>query len=194
MSFQGTNGTLPKYISKLALWIENVKNKKYAMFKLLTLVEDKPNDEFSEKIICPLSQLKKKLMHYFADVTSCAYCINAFFVDPADLPVGIGEEEELIDISTNEAVKIKRKECGCPIDIWLSMESSYPNLATHAVPQLLIFPSTWRCEQGFSALMSIKSKSWNRLVAPGDDFRCAVSKVIPRIDQLVGKKQLHLSH
>ena len=47
MSFQGTNGTLPDYISKLALWIENVKNKKYAMFKLLTSVEDGPNDEFS---------------------------------------------------------------------------------------------------------------------------------------------------
>ena len=58
MSFQGTNGTLPKYISKLALWIENVKNKKYAMFKLITSVEDKPNDEFSEKTVCHLSQPK----------------------------------------------------------------------------------------------------------------------------------------
>ena len=77
-------------------------------------------------------------MHYFPDVTSCAYCINPFFV----LPEGIVEEEELIDIQTDEAAKIKHKECGCPIYIWLSMESSYPNLATHAVPQLLIFPST----------------------------------------------------
>ena len=131
-------------------------------------------------------------MHYFPDVTSCAYCINPFFVDPADLPVGTGEE--LIDIQTDEAAKIKHKECGCPINIWPSMESSYPNLATHAVPQLLIFPSTWECEQGFSALMGIKSKICNRLAAPGDDFRCAVSKVIPRIDQLVGKKQLHSFH
>ena len=144
MSFQGTNRTLPKYNSKLALWIENVKNKKCAMFKLLTSVEDKPNtcNEFSENIICHLSQLKKELMQYFADVTSCAYCINPFFVDPADLLVGTGEEEELTDIQTDEAAKIKLKECGCPINIWPSMESSHPNLATHAVPQLLIFPST----------------------------------------------------
>ena len=35
--------------------------------------------------------------------------------------------------------------------------------------------------------MSIKSKSWNRLSAPGHDFSFAVSKVISRIDQLVGK-------
>ena len=120
-----------------------MKNKKYAMFKLLTSVEDKPNDEFSKKIVCNLSQLKKELMHYFAGVTSCADCINPFFVDPADLPVGIGEKEELIDIQTDEAAKIKHKESGCSINICLSMESSCPNLATHTVPQLLIFPSTW---------------------------------------------------
>ena len=59
MLFQGTNGTLPKYISKLALWIENVKNKMYAMFKLLTSVEDKPNEEFSEKNCLPSFATKK---------------------------------------------------------------------------------------------------------------------------------------
>ena len=64
------------------------------------------------------------------------------------------------------------------------MESSDPNLATHAVPQLLIF----RQHGGSRLLMSIKSKIRNRLAAPGDDFRCAVSNVIPRIDQLVEKK------
>ena len=126
-------------------------------------------------------------MHYFPDVTSCAYCINPFFLDPADLPVGTGEEEELIDIHTDEAAKIKHKEYGCPINIGLSIELSYPNVGTHAVPQLLNFLSTWECKQGFSALMSIKSKSSNRFAAPGDDFRCAVSKVIPRIDQRVEK-------
>ena len=46
-------------------------------------------------------------MQYFADVASCAYYINPFFVDPADLPVGTGEEEELMDIQTDEAAKIK---------------------------------------------------------------------------------------
>ena len=131
---------------------------------------------------------KKELTYYFPDVTSCAYSINLFFVDPADLPVGTEEQEELIDIHTDEAAKIKHKECSYPINFSLSIESSYPNLANHAVPQLLIFPSKWECEQGFSALMSIKSKSWNRLATPGYDFRFAVSKVIPQIDQLVEKK------
>ena len=74
------------------------------------------------------------------------------------------------------------------------MGSTYPTLARNVVRQLLIFPSTWECEQGFSALMAIKSKSRNRLTEPKHDFRCAVSKVAPRIDQLVQKKHLHLSY
>ena len=81
-------------------------------------------------------------MHNFPSVTSCTYFINLSFVDPADLRVGTGEQEELIDIYTDEAAKIKHKECGCSTNFWLSMESSQPNLVTHAVPQLLVFPST----------------------------------------------------
>ena len=69
------------------------------------------------------------------------------------------------------------------------MASSYPKLASHATPQLLIFPSSWECKQGFSILMYIKSKSRNRLSAFGHDVRCATSKVKPRIDQLVKDKQ-----
>ena len=49
------------------------------------------------------------------------------------------------------------------------------------------FPSTWECKQGFLALMTIKSKSRNCLGMPEHDFRCAVSKVVPCIDQLVEK-------
>ena len=67
-------------------------------------------------------------------------------------------------------------------------------LAFYAVPQLLIFPSAWECEQEFSILMNIKSKNQNRLSAPGHDFRCAVSKVTPCIDQLVKDKQKQKSY
>ena len=133
-----------------------------------------------------------ELMHYFPDHISCTYSINPFFVDPADLPVGTEKQEELIDIQTDEAAKTKHNECACPINFWLSMESSYPNPTTHVVPQLLIFLSTWECKQGFSALMSIKSKIRNRLAAPGHDFRCALSKAAPRTDQLAGKSNYFL--
>lgn len=161
------------------------------MFELLTTLEIEPNDKFSQEIVHHLLVLKTELKHYFPGVT-CAYITNPFSIDPADLPVGTGEQEALIDIQSDETAKAKHKEC-CPINFWVSMASSYPTLAHRAVPQLLIFPSTWECEQGFSVMLNIKSKSRNRLAAPGHDFRCAVSKVMPRIDQLV-EKQFHSSH
>ena len=95
-------------------------------------------------------------MHNFPSITSCTYSINLFFVDPADLLVGTGEQEELIEIYTDETAKIKHKECSCSINFWLSIESSYPN---HAAPQLLIFPSTSECKQGFLAFNEHKIKN-----------------------------------
>ena len=124
-----------------------------------------------------------ELLHYFPDLVSCTYALNPFCIDPALLPVGTGEEEKIIDIQVDDTAKSKLNEC-TPIDFWLIMGSTYPTLAGNAVRQLLIFPSTWECEQGFSALMAIKSKSRNRLIEPRHDFRCAVSKVAPRIDSL----------
>ena len=89
---------------------------------------------------------------------SCPYVSNAFFVDSSILPVGTGEQEEIIDIQSDEAAKIKHKDCS-PINFWLTMSSTYPTLAQKAIPQLLVFSSTWKCEQGFSVMMNIKSKS-----------------------------------
>ena len=103
------------------------------MCKCLTSVEKNPDGGISKEIIGHLSQLKTELLNYFLDVACCAYSINPFFIDPADVPVGTREQEELIDIQTDEIAKIKHKEC-CPINFWLSMASSYLNLACPMFP------------------------------------------------------------
>ena len=116
------------------------------------------------------------MQHYFPDATSCAYITDPFSVDLADLLVGTGEQEELIDMQEDQTAKKQRKECSA-INFWLSMASSYPTLASHAVPQLLIFPSIWECEQGFSILMNIKSKNRNQLSAPGQTLDALLAKL-----------------
>ena len=120
-------------------------------------------------------------MHYFPDLVCCTYVVNPFCADPTFLPVGTGKQEEIIDIQVDNTAKAKQMEY-FSIDFWLIMGSTYPTLAKNAIPQLLVFPSTWECEQGFSGLMAIKSKSRNCLTEPGHDFRCAVSNFKPRID------------
>ena len=58
-----------------------------------------------------------------------------------------------------------------------------------------VFPSTWECEQRFLATVWwLWNQSQNRLSAPEHDCWCAVSEMIPRIDQLVEKRELHPPH
>ena len=104
LSFQGPNLTATEFISKLRalirkldLWAENVNHQSYGMFKCLTSDEKNPDDGISEEIISHLSQLKTELLNYFPDIACCAYSINPFYIDPADMLVGTGEQE-LIDI------------------------------------------------------------------------------------------------
>ena len=97
------------------------------------------------------------------------------------------------DIQGDETAKPKLKECSF-IDFWLSKDSTYPILTRNPIPLLLVFPSTRECEKRFSVLMTIKSKTWNRLNEPGHDFQCAVSKVVSRTDLVMEKKHLHVSH
>ena len=192
--FQKSNSNIAAFISKLEaftrkldFWTKNVESKQFGMFQLLTTLSVEPNDQLSQEIHDHLKLLRMELLYYFPDFVSCTYAVNPFCSDPALLPVGTGEQEEIIDIQVDDTAKSKLNECSL-IDFWLIMGSTYPTLARNAVRQLLIFPSTWECEQGFSALMAIKSKSRNRITEPKHDFRCAVNKVAPRIDQLVQKK------
>ena len=200
LSFQGSNSNIAVFISKLEaftrkldFWTKNVESKQFGMFQLLTTLSVEPNDQLSQEIHDHLKLLRMELLHYFPDLVTWTYAVNPFCIDPALLSVGTGEQEEIIDIQVDDTAKSKLNEYSL-IDFWLIMGSTYPTLARNAARQSLIFPSTWECEQGFSALMPIKSKSRNRITEPKHHFRCAVSKVAPRIDQLVQKKQLHLSH
>ena len=70
-----------------------MENKRYGMFKFLSALEVEISDDFFREIIQHLSLLTVELQHYFPDATSCAYITDPFSVDPADLPVGTGEQE-----------------------------------------------------------------------------------------------------
>ena len=163
------------------------------MFKNLSSLQYQHSEKLFQEICCHLKLLKTELMHYFPNIDISPCVSNPFFVNSSVLSVGTGEQEEIIDIQSDEVARIKHKEC-FPINFWLSMSSTYPTLAQKAIPQLLVFPSTWECEQGFSAMMNIKSKSRNCLTSTSHDFRCAVSTVTPRINQLVQEKQMQPSH
>ena len=144
-------------------------------------------DDFHREIIQYLSLLTAELQHYFPGTTSCPVPIHhRSFLNGPSRPTFRYRGTRGTDrhVEGSDSKKKQREECSA-INFWLSMASSYATPASNTVPQLLIFPSTWECEQEFSVLMNINSKNQNRLSALGHDFRCTISKVMPRIDQLV---------
>ena len=70
--------------------------------------------------------------------------------------------DELIDLQCDEGVQEKFKNYKMAT-LGLNVSPSYMALAKNEIPQLLIFPITWECKQGFST-STIKSKTRNRLV------------------------------
>ena len=124
LSFQGSNSNIAVFVSKLEaftrkldFWTKNVESKQFGMFQLLTTLSVEPNDQLSQEIHDHLKLLRMELLHYFPDLVSCTYAVNPFCIDPALLPVGTGEQEEIIDIQVDDTAKAKLKECSL-IDFW----------------------------------------------------------------------------
>ncbi|GBP11288.1 Protein ZBED8 [Eumeta japonica] len=101
-------------------------------------------------------------------------------------------KDDLIDMRSKEVLKaeFQAKDLG---DFWGSLSQAYPLLVKRAMSILIPFATTYLCEAGFSILMSIKTKSRNRLNV-ADDMRLALSKTVPQINVLIEAKQQHPSH
>lgn len=101
-------------------------------------------------------------------------------------------KDDLVDIRSKEVLKAEfhAKDLG---EFWCSLIQAYPLLVKRAMSVLIPFATTYLCEAGFSVLVSIKTKSRNRLNV-ADDMRLALSKTIPQFNVLIEAKQQHPSH
>jgi len=48
-------------------------------------------------------------------------------------------------------------------DFWLKVSDIYPDVGKEALIKLLLFPSTYLCECGFSTLLHVETKNRNQL-------------------------------
>ena len=70
-------------------------------------------------------------------------------------------EEQLFDLSEDTLLKMDFNNKKL-IQFWLSAENSYPILSIEALKVLLPFSTSYQCEIGFSAMVSIKNKFQNK--------------------------------
>ena len=82
------------------------------MFENVASLAGEPSIAFGQEIIKHLLLLKDEIKQYFfndGDTQAYTYIRNPFTVKPSDLPVGTGEQEELIDLQCDERAQEKYK-------------------------------------------------------------------------------------
>lgn len=142
-----------------------------------------------------LNMLEDELSSYFPNLPDTPFALARSPVTVKFEDVPETAQEEFIKLINSDAAR--NDFSSMPVTkFWIKCLQSYPVLSEtvlHLLLLLLPFPTTYLCKTGFSSLLVIKSKYRSRLVAE-DDLRCAVTKTVPRISDLVRKKQPQPSH
>ena len=95
-------------------------------------------------------------------------------------------KDDLIELHTNRVLEIQFESKTLQQNWCLAMDM-FPKLYEKALCVLIPFVTIHLCESGFSALLSIKTKSKNRLSAQAD-MQVAISNKVPRFEKLLSNK------
>ncbi len=205
---QGRNHTMvdigEKIVSfkkKIALWREKLARGKTAAFPELSAVLEDSSEislvDIKNIFEDHLKNLQEEMDRYFpenVDLKKHSWIRNVFSVNVSEVGEDIpGFQEELIDLQENQVQKQHFENLQYS-KFWTQLKDK-PILTREAEKALLPFPTTYLCEQGFSSLVTIKTKARNRL-DPQHDLRCALTiNIKPNLEDLTHKmKQFHGSH
>ena len=100
---------------------------------------------------------------------------NPFVVNVQSLPDSI--QEEFLDLVNNSFAKDAFEKFTLT-KFWTKMNLTYPVVSDIVLNSLLMFPSTYLCEQGFSTLLNMKNKHQSRLNVE-HDLRVCLSNTTP---------------
>ena len=104
---------LTAFTRKLNLWIKNIENRQFGMFENVKSLGGELSIAFVQETTKHHLLLKDEIKHYFCndgDAQAYTYTGNTFTAKPDGIPVGTGEQEELIDLQCDEAAQQKFKD------------------------------------------------------------------------------------
>ncbi|CAM1323965.1 ZBED8 (predicted) [Pycnogonum litorale] len=205
VSLQGKNINILKcceklnaFKEKLPLWCRRVKRGNLSNFPTLEeMVDDNESviPSVCEEIVAHLEILSKSFDGYFAAgklETSEEWIMNPYSFNLDNMSDDGELKEDLIELCTNRVLEMQF-ESKTLEEYWCLAMDMFPRLCEKALGVLIPFATTYLSESGFSTLLSIKTKSRNRLNAQAD-MRIAISNIVPRFEKLITKKQEHKSH
>ncbi|KFM67243.1 SCAN domain-containing protein 3, partial [Stegodyphus mimosarum] len=153
-----TKNSIAAFVSKLLLYKRNIGRREFHTFPCLSAVSFKHDDLL---VYCQhLENLYNDFKERFEDILNMD--IPDWVLDPFSNVNTAGPsqlEEELIELTTNEELKIKFKNGYQEFWLQKSISQLYPRLWSIVQRFLLAFPSSYLAERGFSAVATLSSQS-----------------------------------
>ena len=120
------------------------------------------------------------------------WIINPYFFNLDYMTNDEKLKDDLIELRTNHVSKMQFQSKNLEQHWSLAMDM-FPKLCEKALSVLIPFSTTYLCQSGFNALLSIKTKYRNHLSAQ-IDMRVAISNKVPRFEKLLSNKQKQKSY
>lgn len=183
---------------KLQLWCRRVRRGNLSNFSSLEEMVDKNEcliPSVSNEILDHLEILSKSLDGYFKGgelEISKTWIINPYSFNLDNMSDDDKLKDDILELRTNRILAMQF-ESDTLEKYWCSTMKMFPKLSEIALSVLIPFATTYLCESGFSALVSIKTKFRNRLDVQSD-MRIAISSRVPRFENILLNKQEQKSH
>ncbi|XP_060855696.1 protein FAM200A-like [Metopolophium dirhodum] len=168
------------FLRKLQLYQRRIDVEDISMFPELTMVLDERNEKcsFTDQIALHLLSVVDSIGKYFPDLKNRQ--VNAWVLRPFSVDENVFPDTE---IETKSQFLGLREDNTQKIDFyntllatfWRKIGGEYPLLSEKALKILIPFSTTYRCESGFSTMVTMKTKARNRLNLE-HDLRCALAE------------------
>nr|XP_042895582.1 SCAN domain-containing protein 3-like [Parasteatoda tepidariorum] len=179
-----TKNVVAAFVAKLLLHKKNIGRREFHNFPNLSVSCN--NDDLL--VYCQhLENLHSDFIERFQDILKLE--IPDWVLDPfsnVNIAISPQLEEELIELTTNEEIKIKYKNGYQQFWLQKSIPQLYPGLWSIVERFLIAFPSSYLCERGFSAVKTLQTKR--------GDLRLSLGKIEPDINKLIKYHQIHPAH
>ncbi|XP_067417820.1 SCAN domain-containing protein 3-like [Emydura macquarii macquarii] len=188
-----TKSIISAFLARINLFKQNIGRREFSQFHNLSLTNVQDDDILA--YVQHLNALHSDFKTRFDDVLTME--IPHWVIDPygAIEESDIALQEELIEISTNEELKVQFKKGYQQFWLQKNVAVTYPALWSIARKFLIAFPSSYLVERGFSAVTNLLTKQRNRLqITERGDLRLYLSHLTPNIKQLLSEHQVHPSH
>ncbi|XP_077968860.1 general transcription factor II-I repeat domain-containing protein 2A-like [Styela clava] len=185
------------FITKLQFLSRQLQNNNLAHFPTLNTATTSAND--FQKYSTMLDALHAEFLRRFEDFrlieNKMSMVSSPFTSNVENIPSDA--QLELIDLQCDTLLQEKFKSSEI-LDFYSSLnKKSFPNIRRHAQKMLVLFGSTYICEQTFSVMNFTKSKFRSSLTDEhlSDLLRISTSAIEPDIQGLVKAQQsIHTSH